>query len=69
MPVNPQTAVDGIVAAVANGSLPASRLADAAVRVYALRLALSRVKRPDLSVVNSAAHQQLADEARSAAAQ
>ena len=63
MPVNPAAAVAGITAAVTDGALPAARLAQAATRVYALRLATSRVPRPGMDVVDSAAHRALARQA------
>ncbi|HEY4994087.1 MAG TPA: glycoside hydrolase family 3 N-terminal domain-containing protein, partial [Nakamurella sp.] len=64
MPTDPTAAVSGIADAAANGSLPASRLQDAATRVYALRLALARAPRPGLDVVGSAANAQVAAQAR-----
>lgn len=67
MPADPLAAVDGIVAAVASGELAPDRLAEAATAVLALRIALARVPQPPLDIVGSAAHRQLADEARSAA--
>ena len=67
MPVDPKAAVAGIEKAVQNGDLAKATLDSAAVRVYALRLALSRVKHPALDVVGSTAHQEVADEAKSAA--
>lgn len=57
MPASPSAAVDGISGAVADGSLLESRLNEAAVRVFALRAALSRTPRPDLSTVGSAEHE------------
>ena len=63
MSTDPAAAVDAITAAVADGTLPRERLTDAAVRVYALRLALDRIKRPPMSVIASPAHQELADQA------
>ena len=66
MPVKPDAAVAGITAALADGTLPQGRLDDAAVRVYALRLALARVPTPPMSVIDSAAHQALAERARDA---
>ncbi len=63
MPLDAKAAVQGIVTALSNGKLPGSRLTDAAVRVYALRLALQRVQRPSMEVINSPAHRQLADQA------
>ncbi|TKV61119.1 hypothetical protein FDO65_05640 [Nakamurella flava] len=66
MPVDPDGAVDGIVAAANDGRLPAERLTEAATRVYALRLALGRVPAPSLDVVDSAEHQATAAQARSA---
>jgi beta-N-acetylhexosaminidase len=67
MPTAPQAAVKAIESAVLDGTLPQARLTDAAVRVYALRLALARVRHPALAVVGSAAHQELAAEAVAAA--
>ena len=50
MPQDPEAAVNGIVGAVSDGSLPAERLQAAATNVYALRLALAgrrdRASRP-----------------------
>jgi len=66
MPVKPAEAVAGISDAVADGSLPASRLEEAAATVYALRLALARSARPGLEVVGSDAHAAIAAEARAA---
>lgn len=66
MPVDPDGAVDGIVAAANDGRLPAERLTEAATRVYALRLALGRVAAPSLDVVDSPEHQAVAAQARSA---
>ncbi|MFN8199394.1 MAG: hypothetical protein U0R72_13860 [Nakamurella multipartita] len=43
MPVDLTAAVTGIAAAADSGQLPATRLAEAATRVYALRLALGRI--------------------------
>jgi beta-N-acetylhexosaminidase len=63
MPTAPAAAITAIEAAVADGTLPQARLTDAAVRVYALRLALDRVPRPARSVIASPAHQELADQA------
>ena len=42
MPKDAQAALSGIVTAVGDGSLDPARLAEAATRVYALRLALAR---------------------------
>ncbi len=67
MPVDPRAAVAGIVAAADSGQLPADRLADAATRVYALRLALGRIPAPGLDVVGSAEHEAVAAAARAAA--
>lgn len=66
MPVDPDGAVDGIVAAANDGRLPADRLTEAATRVYALRLALGRIPAPSLDVVDSADHRAIAAQARSA---
>ena len=65
MPVRPDAAAAGIVAAVNNGSLSQERLNDAAARVLALRIAAARIVRPPLSVIDSPAHQRLAAEAAS----
>ena len=67
MPTDPEAAVAGIVAAVEAGQLSADRLADAATRVYALRLAMSRVPAPGLDTVGSAEHEAIAARARAAA--
>lgn len=67
MPTDPEAAVAGIAAAVDGGQLSAERLADAATRVYALRLALGRTQAPDLATVGSAEHEAIAAEARAAA--
>jgi beta-N-acetylhexosaminidase len=69
MPVRPDAAAAGIVAAVNNGSLSPERLNDAVARVLALRIAAARIVRPPLSVIDSPAHQRLAAEAREAAGQ
>jgi hypothetical protein len=58
--------VNGIAAAVADGSLPANRLQEAATRVYALRLALASSPKPGLDVVASADHENIAAQARNA---
>ncbi len=63
MPTAPRAATEAITAAVADGTLPQARLTDAAVKDYALRLALDRIKRPPMSVIASPAHQALADRA------
>jgi beta-N-acetylhexosaminidase len=69
MPVRPQSAAAGIVAAVNDGTLSAARLDDAATRVLALRLAAARIPRPSLTVIDSAAHRALATAAKNAAGQ
>jgi beta-N-acetylhexosaminidase len=66
MPQDPEAAVNGIAAAVADGSLPANRLQEAATRVYALRLALARSPKPGLDIVASADHENIAAQARNA---
>lgn len=66
MPTDPVAAVSGIAAAVDGGQLSAERLADAATRVYALRLALGRIPAPGLDTVGSAEHEAIAARARSA---
>ena len=63
---DPKAALAGIVGAVKDGSLRAARLQEAAVRVYALRLALARAPRPGLRVVGSQAHEAIAAQARAA---
>lgn len=68
MPANPAAAVKGIVAAVADGTLAASRLDQAATAVLALRIASARMPRPPLTTVHSTAHQALAAKARAAGA-
>jgi beta-N-acetylhexosaminidase len=67
MPVRPDAAAAGIVNAVKDGTLPVQRLDDAATKVLALRLALARVQRPPLSVIDTPAHRGLAAQARRAA--
>ena len=64
MPQDPEAAVNGIVGAVSDGSLPAERLQAAATNVYALRLAVARSPRPGLEVVGSAEHEAIAAAAR-----
>ena len=64
MPKDADEAVSGIVTAVGDGSLDPARLAQAATRVYALRLALARTPRPGMDVVGSAAHEAIAADAR-----
>lgn len=64
MPTDPSAAVAGIAAAVADGSLRADRLVEAATAVYALRLALGRSPRPPMDVVGSDAHRAIAAAAR-----
>ena len=64
MPKDPEAAVNGIVGAVNDGSLPAERLQAAATNVYALRLALARTPRPGLDVVGSDEHEAIASAAR-----
>jgi beta-N-acetylhexosaminidase len=66
MPTDPDAAVAGIVAAVDGGQLSADRLADAATRVYALRLALGRIPAPGLDTVGSAEHEAISARARAA---
>ena len=66
MPKDASAAVDGITSAVGNGTLDPARLALAATRVYALRLALARSPRPGLEVVGSADHEAIAAQARGA---
>ena len=66
MPTDPEAAVNGIITAAGDGSLSPDVLAAAAARVYALRLALARARRPGLDVVGSDAHQAVAAEARAA---
>jgi beta-N-acetylhexosaminidase len=53
MPADPRLARDAVVAAVADGSLPAERLAEAAQRVVAVQLGSARVETPPLDVVGS----------------
>lgn len=64
MPLDPVAARQGIIDAVADGRLPAGRLAEAATQVLALRIALSRSPQPGMDVINSPAHQALAERAR-----
>jgi beta-N-acetylhexosaminidase len=67
MPVKPEAAAAGIVAALKSGKLSRARLVDAATRVYALRLAVSATPQPSMDVINSQEHQDLAAEAANAA--
>ena len=69
MPTHPDAAATGIADAVADGSLPRSRLDDAATSVLALRLATARIAVPPLSVVDSPGHRTLALKAKAAAGQ
>ena len=62
MPVKPADAITGITEAVSSGKLAETRLNEAAVRVFALRSALSRTERPDLDTVGSSAHRDVADQ-------
>lgn len=64
LPASPDKAQAGIVAAVRDGQLPASRLRDAATRILTLQSATGNVVVPPLSVVGSAAHRAIADAAR-----
>jgi len=66
MPTDPEGAVAGIIAAAGDGSLPAEVLKQAAIRVYALRLALARAPQPGLGVVGSPEHEAIAADARAA---
>jgi len=66
MPTDPEEAVAGIIAAAGDGSLPAEVLKQAAIRVYALRLALARALQPGLGVVGSPEHEAIAADARAA---
>jgi len=66
MPTDPEEAVAGIIAAAGDGSLPAEVLKQAAIRVYALRLALARAPQPGLGVVGSPEHEAIAADARAA---
>lgn len=63
MPVDPVAAANGIVQAIGTGQLEADRLADAATRVLALRLAAAATATPPMSVINSPEHQALAQRA------
>ncbi len=67
MPVSPSAAVQGITQAVQAGDLSRSTLEQAAIHDYALRLALARTPRPALDVIDSAAHRELAAQAKVAA--
>jgi len=58
MPPDIGAARDGIVAALKDGSLKRSRLVEAVTRIVTLNFRSAEQKRPDLSTVNSAAHQQ-----------
>lgn len=65
MPADPRAAVDGIELALTDGTLARERLVEAATKVTALRIALARVPRPDLSVIGTPAHQDLVDQVSS----
>jgi beta-N-acetylhexosaminidase len=65
MPPDLAAARDGLLAALANGSLPRSRLVEAATRVLTLRFRLAGFPRPDLSTVDAPANR---DAARAVAA-
>ncbi|MBM9465729.1 glycoside hydrolase family 3 protein [Nakamurella leprariae] len=67
MPVDPEAAHQGVVTAVRDGSLDPARLAEAATRVTALRIAGARTPQPGLEVVGSAEHQALVDRVDAAA--
>jgi beta-N-acetylhexosaminidase len=65
MPPDLAAARDGLLAALANGSLPRERLVEAATRVLTLRFRLAGFSRPDLSTVDAPANR---DAARAVAA-
>lgn len=65
MPTDPGDAVDGIVGAVADGSLTEKRLRSAAVQVMTLRAALGHVVVPPMSVIDSEQHRVAAAEVSS----
>jgi beta-N-acetylhexosaminidase len=57
MPPDIGAARDGIVGALADGSLPRRRLVEAVTRILTLKFRTATAARPDLSTVSSAAHQ------------
>lgn len=67
MSSDPVAAVKGIVVAVKDGTLPESRLDEAATAVLAVRIASERVSTPKLGIVGSAKNQALAQKIRAAA--
>ncbi len=67
MPPNLSQAYDGLLAGVRDGTLPRARLVEAATRVLTLRFRLADRPAPELSVLNSADHQQAARRVAAAA--
>jgi beta-N-acetylhexosaminidase len=60
MPPNVGKAYDGLLAALRDGSLPRTRLVDAATRVLTLKFRLAAQPVPAMSTLNSAAHREAA---------
>nr|WP_189079223.1 glycoside hydrolase family 3 protein [Mangrovihabitans endophyticus] len=67
MPPDLIAARDGIVAGLADKSLPRSRLEEAVTRILTLKFRRAGAEQPELSTVNSAEHQQAARAAAAAA--
>ncbi|WP_341717080.1 glycoside hydrolase family 3 N-terminal domain-containing protein [Micromonospora sp. FIMYZ51] len=57
MPPNVRQAYDGLLAALRDGSLPRTRLVEAATRVLTMKFSLTGQDTPELSTLNSPAHQ------------
>jgi beta-N-acetylhexosaminidase len=58
MPPNIQAARDGILAGLKSGSLKRERLVEAVTRILTLKFRTAATVQPELSTLNSAAHQQ-----------
>jgi beta-N-acetylhexosaminidase len=67
MPPNLKQARSGLLDALKNGSLPRTRLAEAATRVLTLRYRLAATAQPEMSTLNSTADQAAAQAASTAA--
>jgi beta-N-acetylhexosaminidase len=60
MPPDLTQAQQGLLAALASGQLPRTRLVEAATRIIALKLRLGSAQRPDMSIVDSQPHREAA---------
>jgi beta-N-acetylhexosaminidase len=60
MPPDLAQAQQGLLAALASGQLPRTRLVEAATRIIALKLRLGSAQRPDMSIVDSQPHREAA---------